>query len=156
MQQTIKKLFSQIEINMQNHWVWNIYTLFWLLAALVIPKTRNLEQAKPKFPRKFVCFFFLIPSIKRAWFVIGLLAALVIPKTGNLEQAKPKFLWKFVCFFFLIPSIKRAWFGFKKKKPSTDVLGFACGETGIRTQGTLLGYAYLANKSFRPLRHLSV
>ena len=30
-----------------------------------------------------------------------------------------------------------------------------CGETGIRTQGTLLGYAYLANKSFRPLRHLS-
>ncbi len=30
-----------------------------------------------------------------------------------------------------------------------------CGETGIRTPGTLLRYAYLANKSFRPLRHLS-
>ncbi len=31
-----------------------------------------------------------------------------------------------------------------------------CGETGIRTPGTRLGYACLANKSFRPLRHLSM
>ena len=30
-----------------------------------------------------------------------------------------------------------------------------CGETGIRTPGTLLGYDDLANRSFRPLRHLS-
>ena len=30
-----------------------------------------------------------------------------------------------------------------------------CGETGIRTLGTLLGYDDLANRSFRPLRHLS-
>ncbi len=30
-----------------------------------------------------------------------------------------------------------------------------CGETGIRTPGTRLEYACLANKSFRPLRHLT-
>ncbi len=30
-----------------------------------------------------------------------------------------------------------------------------CGETGTRTLGTLLRYAYLANKYFRPLSHLS-
>ena len=38
-----------------------------------------------------------------------------------------------------------------------NFLAFAItrGETGIRTPGTRLGYACLANKSFRPLRHLS-
>ena len=39
--------------------------------------------------------------------------------------------------------------------PITILSTLLCGETGIRTLGTLLGYAYLANKSFRPLRHLS-
>ena len=35
------------------------------------------------------------------------------------------------------------------------LLAASCGETGIRTLGTLLVYDDLANRSFRPLRHLS-
>lgn len=60
------------------------------------------------------------------------------------------------CFgFFRVPSLKRASVIDMQKAKHFRAWLF-CGETGIRTLGTLVRYAYLANKSFRPLRHLSV
>ena len=75
-----------------------------------------------------------------------------LQSTTNLECA----MRILVCCFFA-SSLRQAWFACLKQQTPGLRQGFVvlCGERGIRTPGTLIGYASLANWWIKPLSHLS-
>ena len=78
----------------------------------------------------------------------------VIPGRGRQEEMKIRYR----SFIFLLLQRHQAKLErfHKSKMPLSGHFIFSCGEGGIRTLGTGLSpYNGLANRPFRPLRHLS-
>src|ERR1700749_2616607 len=88
-----------------------------------------------------------------AVFAGGLALAIPLGSCSNLYNAV-RFAHIHFCFSALS---KQAWQGLKTKMPDKSGIIQFCGEGGIRTLDTSLSsYNGLANRPFRPLRHLSV
>jgi hypothetical protein len=82
----------------------------------------------------------------------GLFTSFMITFRGGRQTSKSA---HFVLPFFLFTNHEaNFWFvQIKKRRNAADFL--VCGETGIRTQGTLLAYTHFPGVLLRPLGHLS-
>ena len=75
------------------------------------------------------------------------------PFWGGLSTEKTVHCVTGFFFFLQKPGNKFPVFSEIKKPPYSGF--FSCGETGIRTQGTLLAYTHFPGVLLRPLGHLS-
>ncbi len=125
-------------------------------------KERNLIDELDKFCNSCIfSFHFFYPNprffSRNEWLNV-MLTAIVIAQAASLELGKRILvLWKLYACGSAVTSRQSIFFDYCSEPVSIKASAGEGGEGGIRTLGTSLSsYNGLANRPFRPLRHLSV